>query len=166
MHRCSRRYWRRSRCPASTAAHHGATATAGNDRRQGVLLGPNRALLRRKRIRTVIPERSDQLAHRKRRGRRGGRAPDLDRETYKRRNVIERAFNKAKHWRAVATRYDKSAITYRAGVVLALIIEWLKSLGDTTLADVGQIVGVGRPVPCSRCNSTPERVAPPDVTSG
>lgn len=132
MHRCSRRYWRRSRCPASTAAHHGATATAGNDRRQGVLLGPNRALLRRKRIRTVIPERSDQLAHRKRRGRRGGRAPDLDRETYKRRNVIERAFNKAKHWRAVATRYDKSAITYRAGVVLALIIEWLKSLGDTT----------------------------------
>jgi transposase len=92
----------------------------------------NRALLRRKRIRTVIPERSDQLASRKRRGRRGGRAPDFDRETYKRRNVIERAFNKAKHWRAVATRYDKSAITYRAGVVLALIIEWLKSSGDTT----------------------------------
>lgn len=92
----------------------------------------NRALLRRKRIRTVIPERSDQLANRKRRGRRGGRAPYFDRETYKRRNVIERAFNKAKHWRAVATRYDKLAITYRAGVVLALIIEWLKSLGGTT----------------------------------
>lgn len=89
-------------------------------------------MLRRERIRTVIPERSDQLAHRKRRGRRGGRAPDFDRETYKRRNVIERAFNKAKHWRAVATRYDKLAITYRGGVVLALIIEWLKSLGDTT----------------------------------
>ncbi|WP_181722894.1 transposase [Nocardia gipuzkoensis] len=60
----------------------------------------NRALLRRKRIRAVIPERSDQLAHRKRRGRRGGRAPDFDRQTYKRRNVVERAFNKAKHWRA------------------------------------------------------------------
>jgi transposase len=89
-------------------------------------------LLRRKRIRTVIPERSDQLTHRKLRGRHGGRAPYFDRETYKRRNVIERAFNKAKHWRAVATRPDKSAITYRAGVVLALIVEWLKSLGDTT----------------------------------
>jgi hypothetical protein len=45
---------------------------------------------------------------------------------------VERAFNKAEHWRAVATRYDKLAITYRAGVVLALIVEWLQSLGDTT----------------------------------
>ncbi|WP_157978746.1 transposase [Nocardia aurea] len=57
----------------------------------------NRALLRRKRIRVVIPERSDQLANRKRRSSRAERAPDFDRETYKRRNVIERAFNKAKH---------------------------------------------------------------------
>lgn len=92
----------------------------------------NRTLLRRKRIQTVIPERRDQIANRKRRGRTGGRAPNFDTRTYKRRNVIERAFNKAKHWRAVATRYDKLAITYRAGFVLALIVEWLKSLGDTT----------------------------------
>lgn len=92
----------------------------------------NRSLLRRKRIQTVIPERSDQVANRKRKGRAGGRAPRFDQQLYKRRNVIERAFNKAKHWRAVATRYDKLAITYRAGFVLALIVEWLKSLGDTT----------------------------------
>ncbi|WP_442943847.1 hypothetical protein [Nocardia sp. NBC_00508] len=80
----------------------------------------------------MIPERRDQVAHRKRKGRAGGRAPSFDTETYKRRNVVERAFNKAKHWRAVATRYDKLAITYRAGFVLALIVEWLKSLGDPT----------------------------------
>lgn len=92
----------------------------------------NRALLRRKRIQTVIPERSDQAANRKRKGRAGGRAPSFDSQLYKRRNVIERAFSKAKHWRAVATRYDKLATTYRAGFVLALIVEWLKSLGDTT----------------------------------
>ncbi len=92
----------------------------------------NRSLLRRRRIRTVIPERRDQVANRKRKGRAGGRAPSFDAEIYKRRNVIERAFNRAKHWRAVATRYDKLAITYRAGFVLALIVEWLKSLGDTT----------------------------------
>ncbi|WP_407939523.1 IS5 family transposase [Nocardia terrae] len=92
----------------------------------------NRSLLRRKRIRTVIPERSDQVANRKRKGRSGGRAPQFDAEVYKRRNVIERAFNRAKHWRAVATRYDKLATTYRAGFVLALIVEWLKSLGDRT----------------------------------
>lgn len=92
----------------------------------------NRTLLRRKRVQTVIPERRDQVANRKRKGRAGGRAPGFDTETYKRRNVIERAFNRAKHWRAVATRYDKLAITYRAGFVLALVVEWLKLLGDTT----------------------------------
>ncbi len=92
----------------------------------------NRTLLRRKRIRAVIPERRDQVVNRKRKGRAGGRAPSFDAEIYKRRNVIERAFNRAKHWRAVATRYDKLAITYRAGFVLALVVEWLKSLGDRT----------------------------------
>ncbi|WP_428846814.1 IS5 family transposase [Nocardia terpenica] len=92
----------------------------------------NRALLRRKRIQAVIPERRDQVANRKRKGRAGGRAPSFDARTYTRRNVIERAFSKAKHWRAVATRFDKLAVTYRAGFVLALIIEWLKSLGDMT----------------------------------
>ncbi|MEV6391278.1 transposase [Nocardia xishanensis] len=77
------------------------------------------------------PERADQVANRRRKGRPGGRAPDFDRETYKRRNVIERAFNKAKQWRAIATRYDKLALTYRAGFVLALVVEWLELLGDT-----------------------------------
>ncbi|MFD7044526.1 IS5/IS1182 family transposase, partial [Rhodococcus jostii] len=51
-------------------------------------------------------------------------------ESYKGRNVVERAFNKAKQWRAVATRYDKLALTYRAGFLLAGIVEWLKLLGD------------------------------------
>ncbi|MCX4098510.1 IS5 family transposase [Nocardia sp. alder85J] len=92
----------------------------------------NRKLLRRRRIRAVIPERADQLANRKRKGRDGGRAPSFDREAYKGRNVVERAFNKAKQWRAVATRYDKLALTYRAGVVMALVVEWLKLLGDKT----------------------------------
>lgn len=57
----------------------------------------NRTLLRRKRIQTVIPERRDQVANRKRKGRAGGRAPSFDTETYKRRNVVERAFNNACH---------------------------------------------------------------------
>ncbi|MFE3229682.1 IS5 family transposase [Nocardia sp. NPDC059228] len=92
----------------------------------------NRTLLRSKRIQAVIPERSDQVANRKRKGRAGGRAPGFDAQLYKRRNVIEGAFNKAEHWRAVATRYDKLATTYRAGFVLALVVEWLKSLGDAT----------------------------------
>ncbi|MFE3003382.1 hypothetical protein ACFXG4_51710 [Nocardia sp. NPDC059246] len=53
----------------------------------------SRTLLRRKRIQTIIPERSDQVANRKRKGRHGGRALRFDPELHKRRNVIERAFN-------------------------------------------------------------------------
>lgn len=64
----------------------------------------NRAMLRRRGIRVVIPEPSDQQAHRKRRGAMRGRPPRLDRETYKRRDVVERSFNLLKQWRGLATR--------------------------------------------------------------
>jgi len=84
-----------------------------------------RALLRRRGIGHTIPERSDQRAARARRGSRGGRPPGFDRDRYRQRNVVERAFNRLKHWRAVATRYDKRAANYRAGVVLAAIVLWL-----------------------------------------
>lgn len=65
-----------------------------------------RSHLRRRRITATIPEPSDQRDNRLRRGRRGGRAPQFDAEIYKRRNVVERAINKLKGHRAVATRYD------------------------------------------------------------
>lgn len=82
-------------------------------------------------IKVVIPERDDQIHHRKNRGSTGGRPPSLDTELYKRRNVVERSFNATKQWRGLATRYDKHAITYRAGVVLSAVITWLKDLlGD------------------------------------
>lgn len=87
----------------------------------------NREMLRRRGIQVVIPEPSDQQANRKRRGSAGGRPPKLDRETYEGRNVVERSFNLLKQWRALATRYDKHAIVYRAGAVLAAIITWLRS---------------------------------------
>ena len=50
---------------------------------------------------------------------------------YKDRNVVERSFALAKQWRALATRYDKLAITYRAAVTLCAILTWLRQLGDT-----------------------------------
>jgi transposase len=81
-----------------------------------------RRALRRRGIRVVIPEKSDQIAHRTRKGSRGGRPPTFDAALYRDRNVVERAFNRLKGWRAVATRYDKHARNYRAGVVLACIV--------------------------------------------
>ena len=85
-----------------------------------------RTLLRAKRVRAVIPQPSDQIAHRKRRGAAGGRPPAFDAATYKGRNVIERSFNDHKQWRGLATRYDKLAIVYRGGVVLRAITIWLR----------------------------------------
>ena len=91
----------------------------------------NRDLLRARGINAVIAQPSDQAAHRKRRGRAGGRPPAFDVDAYKGRNVVERSFNAIKQWRGLATRYDKLALTYRGGVVLAAIVTWLRALRDT-----------------------------------
>ncbi len=88
----------------------------------------HRRLLRSRNITTVIPEPSDQIRNRKRRGSRGGRPPNFDTEAYRGRNVVERSFNTVKQWRALATRYDKLAIVYRGAAVLRAITIWLKHL--------------------------------------
>jgi transposase len=41
-------------------------------------------------------------------------------------DVVERFFNRMKNWRGLATRYDKHAVVYGGGVVLAAILDWLK----------------------------------------
>ena len=85
-----------------------------------------RRLLRSRGIIAVIPEPRDQQAHRKRRGRRGGRPVSCDADAYKGRNVVERSFNVLKNWRGLATRYDKLAVVYRGAAVLAAILIWLR----------------------------------------
>jgi len=85
----------------------------------------HRAHLRSRGITAVIPEPGDQITNRARRGSRGGRPVAFDAADYRNRNVIERAFNQLKNWRGIATRYDKHALVYRGGVVLASILLWL-----------------------------------------
>ena len=55
-----------------------------------------------------------------------------DREAYKARNMVERFFNKLKHFRAVATRYDKRDDNYLASIQLASIRIWLRSCESVT----------------------------------
>jgi hypothetical protein len=45
---------------------------------------------------------------------------------YRYRNLVERFFNKIKHYRAVATRYDKRARKLPPGVKLASLRIWMR----------------------------------------
>ena len=51
---------------------------------------------------------------------------DYDREAYKGRNMVERVFNRMKHYRKAATRYDRLDATLLANLQLALIAIYLK----------------------------------------
>ena len=50
---------------------------------------------------------------------------------YKARNLVERFFNKIKHFRRIATRYDKLAANYMAMIKLASIRVWLRVYEST-----------------------------------
>jgi transposase len=90
-----------------------------------------RSHLRRRRIRATIPEPADQIRNRRNRGSRGGRPPAFDPQAYKQRNTVERAFNRLRQHRAVATRYDKRDYVYRGTVDVAAIRIWLRDLTTT-----------------------------------
>jgi transposase len=50
---------------------------------------------------------------------------------YRERNHVERFFNKLKHYRRIATRYDKLGATFFAFVKLAAVRIWLRSIEST-----------------------------------
>ena len=90
----------------------------------------NRAALRARKVDAVIPERNDQKANRVRKGSSGGRPPSFDADRYKKRNQIERGFNRRKHWRGLATRYDKLGDSYQATVDIVETLDWLRAVPD------------------------------------
>lgn len=79
--------------------------------------------LRRRKLAHTIPERAD---HRRHRAHRPGRPPGFDPAVYKRRNVVERCVNRLKQFRAIATRYAKTALAFQALLLFAAIILWTR----------------------------------------
>ena len=92
----------------------------------------NRAWLRQHGIAATIPERDDQIAHRRKKPGRPIDFGEQQRIRYRDRNVVERCFNKLKQWRGIAMRSDKLARNYHAGLSLAATLHWLTSTFSNT----------------------------------
>lgn len=68
-------------------------------------------MLNQRTITPVIPPKTNRKVKR-----------DCDFALYRERNLVERFFNKIKHYRAIATRYDKLARNFLAAVQLVAAI--------------------------------------------
>lgn len=62
----------------------------------------------------VVPPRSNRKVVR-----------DYDKELYKERNLVERLFQKLKHFHRIATRYERLARHYQAMLSLVSTVVWL-----------------------------------------
>jgi len=72
-------------------------------------------VLERENIEAVIPPKANRKDQR-----------HYDEEIYKWRHLIENLFEKLKQYRAIATRYDKRAVSFLGGIYLAATLIWLK----------------------------------------
>ena len=66
-------------------------------------------------IKAVIPSKSNRKVKR-----------DCDFALYAERNLVERFFNTIKQYRGIATRYEKTARNFLAGLHLVCALAWLK----------------------------------------
>ena len=73
-----------------------------------------RAYLRRRGIRSTIPRTTNER-----------RTGPFNRAIYRERNRVERLINRLKHFRRLATRYEKRAAYHQAMWVIAATLLWL-----------------------------------------
>ena len=91
----------------------------------------------------VIPPKSNRKTQR-----------EYHRELYKQRNLIEGAFNKLKHWRRIATRYDRKSIYFLSALYLASAVTWSVYYSERFIGDTGVTF------PSYEANSDGNRVSP------
>ena len=78
---------------------------------------PTASLTALRSVRSKLSSRRNQIA--KSNG-------DCDFALYAERNLVERFFNIIKHYRGIATRYEKTARNFLAGLHLVCALAWLK----------------------------------------
>ncbi len=81
---------------------------------KGYSSGKIREFLRKHHIRITIPRKVNER-----------RTGPFNKNLYRMRNRIERFINRIKQFRSIATRYDKSAQSYRAMWIIGAIFLWL-----------------------------------------
>jgi transposase len=79
------------------------------------------ALIRASGAKAHIPSTRSRLVQR-----------SVNRRIYRQRNLVERYFNKRKHFRRIATRFEKLARNFLAAVALASTRLWLRTYESTT----------------------------------
>lgn len=75
----------------------------------------NRAYCAERQIKVVIPSRPNRTE-----------PIDLDEEWYEDRNKIERYFNRMKQYRRLATRYEKTVVSFLGFWYIASALDWLR----------------------------------------
>lgn len=78
-------------------------------------------LIRESGAKAHIPSTSQRVIHR-----------SVDRRIYRQRNLVERFFCKLKHFRRIATRFDKLARNFLAAVALVSARLWTRAYESTT----------------------------------
>lgn len=110
--------------PGHTSDLHGFDALAGTI--SSDVLIADKGYDADKRVRAVLEAAGKRAVIPPRRNRKNPVAwEDTDKELYKKRHKIENFFSRLKDFRAIATRYDKTARNFLAGVMLAAAIIWI-----------------------------------------
>ncbi|GAA3942472.1 hypothetical protein GCM10022383_20390 [Microbacterium soli] len=104
----------------------------------------DRTWLRERSTKATVPERADQIANRHKHRGRPIDFGDEQKKRHKGRNVVERCFSFVNQWRGLASRYDKMACSYAAGVCLSAAFQWIWQRDPGYLTPIEFAISMGK----------------------